>query len=179
MVRVSRNRKLTRTTMGISSRRTTFTSSILRLTTGNRKQQMRQTAILSIQKATSSELNQHGDRELRVRNSKSSINQAKRIATRNNLLKITDMRVNIALMLLRTNIASNPRNSRKSSIIEISETIQTSTRLKIIGLTSKRIDTRFRQMLSGELNGLLSLASTTLEKVQPFTPRTEATHKKT
>ena len=179
MAKVSRRKRPTRIIMGIFRLRTTFTSSTLRLTGANRKHKMMRAATVSIQKATFSERNQQADKELKVSSNISSNNPAKQIAAKNNILKITDTTVSTKLTSIRMNIANSLKNSKRSSTTGISGTTLTSTKLRIIGPTSKRIGTRFRQTLSEEPNALQSLASTILKKIPLFTPRIEATHKKT
>ena len=179
MAKVSRRKRPTRIIMGIFRLRTTFTSSTLRLTGANRKHKMMRAATVSIQKATFSERNQQADKELKVSSNISSNNPAKQIAAKNNILKITDTTVSTKLTSIRMNIANSLKNSKRSSTTGISGTTLTSTKLRIIGPTSKRIGTRFRQTLSEEPNALQSLASIILKKIPLFTPRIEATHKKT
>ena len=179
MAKVSRRKRPTRITMEIFRLRTTFTSSTLRLTRANRKHKMMRMATLSIQKATFSERNQQGDKELKVSSNINSNNPARQIAARNNILRITDTTASTKLTSIRMNIANSLKNSKRSFTTGTSGTILTSTKLRIIGPTSKRIGTRFRQTLSEEPNALQSLASTILKKIPPFTPRIEATHKKT
>jgi len=165
--------------MGIFRLRTIFTSSTLRLTRANRKHKMMRTATLSMQKATFSGRDQQGDKELKVSSNISSNNLDKQITARNNILKITDTTASTKLMSIRMNIANRLRNNKRSFTTGTSETTLTSTKLIITGPTSKRIGTRFRQTLSEEPNALKSSASTIPKKIPPFTPRIEATHKKT
>lgn len=179
MAKVNRKKRPTRIIMGIFRLRTTFTSSTLRLTRANRKHKMMRTATLSIQKATFSERNQQGDKELKVSSNINSNNPARQIAARNNILRITDTTASTKLTSIRMNIANSLKNSKRSFTTGTSGTTLTSTKQRIIGPTSKRIGTRFRQTLSEEPNALQSLASTILKKIPPFTPRIEATHKKT
>lgn len=179
MAKVNRKKRPTRITMEIFRLGTTFTSSTLRLTRANKKHKMMRTATLSIQKATFSGRNQLGDKELKVSSNISRNNPARQIAARNNILKITNTTASTKLTSIRMNIANSLKNSKRSSTTGTSGTTLTSTKLIITGPTLKRIGTRFRQTLSEELNALQSLASTILKKIPPFTPRIEATHKKT
>ena len=177
--RVNRERRLTRTTMEIFRRRTIFTSSIPRLT-GNKKRQMMRVAIHLIQRATFSVQSQLESQKLKVTSNINNNNLAKQIAAKINTLKIINTKVNTVLTPIRTiSTANHPRNNRRSSSIGILGTIRTSTKPTIIGLTSKRIDTRLRRTLNDEPNVLLSLVITSRRRNLPSMQKTVGTLKKT
>ena len=178
MDRVKLGRKPTKTFMGIFRPRTTSTSSTHRLT-GNKKRVMTQVTIHLIQKATFLAQSQLENQKLKVANNIKIRTLAKHIVTKNNTLKTTSTKVIIALRPNKMiTIDNRPKNSKRSLLIGISGTTQTSKRQTIIGQTSKKIDTKFRPTLKEGPNARLSLENIYPRRTLLFMLKTEDTLKK-
>jgi hypothetical protein len=146
--------------------------------TESQKQKKTQVVITSTPKVTSMEPSQLiglGPKKPKIRKN-NSINKTSSISKTINIMAPTrtSRPPTIATQVL---INLTLRNNRNSSI-DSSETTLTLVKLKITGPTSRKTDTRLKRMLKGVQKDLLSLASTHQKRIQRFTLKTEATHKK-
>lgn len=146
--------------------------------TESQKQKKTQVVITSTPKVTSMELSRQiglGPKKPKIRKN-NSINKTSSNSKTINTMAPTQ--TSLPLMIATQVLINLTRRNSRNFTIDSSETTLTLVKLKITGLTSRKTDTRLKRMLRGVQKDLLSLASTHQMRIQRFTRKTEATHKR-